>query len=93
MKASEAKALAKKNLTGVVISPMLEAIFAEVKAASERGRFSMMLDWGKIKPYPSSLEKESVEGELYRLGYRIVHHPDPDPEHPCSHPWDELIWS
>lgn len=96
MNANEARELARGNLSGVVIDPIVTRLIGQIRKAAEQGRFSLTIDWSSLSG-PSSYwvnteEREATFQRLRDMGYKVTQHPDPDPGHPCSHPYDEVSW-
>ncbi len=92
MKATEAVSLSQKANRVVLIEPLRKFVDAKIKEAAEKGRHSIV--------YPTNGYSQSISGDLEEAlwqslrqdGFKVKHHPDPDPGHPCSHPYDEVSW-
>lgn len=98
--AGDARQLAQANLKGPVIKPWVDYILAVVTAAAREGRFSFThvfrdrrSDVGYSAPeYPNSDMQSAIKREIERLGFKWIEHPDPDPGHPASGPYNEISW-
>lgn len=95
--ADEARKLSEKNLRGPAIEPYLKIVLSRVENACKKGQNSInhpfRFDYGKDGV--SSVYGRELDGlvlELQRRGFRVTHHPDPDPGHPCSSDYWTLEW-
>lgn len=94
MNASDAKKLTDQNLKSVVIKPFLDHIYSRVEEAAKKGDSSICHPFHGIRgTWPSSAAQEAIWHQLRLNGYKVTHHPDPDPGHPGSSPYDEISWS
>ena len=91
MKATEARKLTEENLKGPVIEPYLRIVHTKIKEAANKGKSSITHPWAGIRGvYPSSDEQEAIWTSLRSDGYKVERHPDPDPGHPASAPYDSI---
>ena len=94
MTAKQARELAEKHLAGPAIEPYMEMIHGRIKAAAESGRMSITHPFqGMRMKYPSQLEQDAIWNALTAQGYKVKHHPDPDPGDPRSSGYTEISWS
>ena len=95
MKASEARRLTEKNFKVSVIKPLLDFVYGKIKETAEKGESSLLFPFNGYYNGNGYVKKEETAA-VYRIlkgdGFEIIEHPDPDPGHPCSHPYDEIRW-
>lgn len=90
----DARKLAGAKLNGPVIAPLLEHVKKRICDAAEAGKFEIahpLHGWPVFK-WPSPQEQEALWTALIREGWKVVHHPDPDPGHPGSAPYTTISW-
>lgn len=92
MNAEEARKLTATQLKGPVTAHLMEIVYDKIKAAAEAGRDSITEPFHGLRTPVSHLQAESVWSQLRQAGYKVDHRPDPDPGHPCSHPYTEISW-
>jgi hypothetical protein len=94
MNAKEARELSEKNLGGPVIQPLLDAIYEKIRKAANEGRRSIFHPLCDMMiSYPSLEQQEAVWKHLSFVdGYRVKHHPNPDPGYPGSSSYTEISW-
>jgi len=95
MHAYYAREITDKNLQGHVIEPFMTVIFTKIKIAAEAGRSSITHPFANScvsAPYPTPEQQDAVWAALIANGYKVKHHPDPDPGHPASCPYTEIYW-
>lgn len=93
MNAKDALQISMDNLKGPVVEPYLDAVYVAVKVAAQKGQRSIQPPWASLRmPYPSSDAQEQVWLRLAQEGYKVVHHPDPDPGYPGSGPYTVISW-
>lgn len=85
-----------EKLRGPVIDPYLDLAYANIEKQIEKGRLSTQDPWipeprGGLE-FPSAGIIEAVKEALRTDGYSVVDKPDPDPGHPCSHPYTLVSW-
>jgi len=76
MNAQEARELTEKNLSGPVIKPLLDAIYAKIKQAAVVGRKSITHPWRGLRmTYPTPEQQNAVWRHLSVVdGYNVKHH-------------------
>ncbi len=80
MDAKQARELAEANLKGPVIEPILEVIYKRIKEAATKGHMAITHPFQGLRMmYPSPQQQEAVWEHLSAQGYKVKHHPDPDP--------------
>ena len=103
--AAEALNLSKKTLTdGERVNVIINQITEKIKEACLAGRRSIT-DPFRFYNYndpkdnqrfaiidPSVEEEKATKEKLVAMGYTWQSHPDPDPGHPCSRPYETLSW-
>lgn len=92
MKAEEARKLAQENLKGVVIEPLLERTYGLIRKASLEGKSQIVDPLSGLRCMVSQDQRDAVYDKLREDGYKVVHHPDPDPGHPASHAYTTVSW-
>jgi hypothetical protein len=91
--AEDARKATKQVLTdGERVRGFLHQVTQKIKEACQAGRRSITdpFDYG-INGI-SMDEREAVKEQLVAMGYIWKSHPDPDPGHPCSGPYETLSW-
>lgn len=94
MNAQEARKIAKSNLQGPLIDGALQHCYRLIQVAAAKGQTRITnpisgrapLEW-----YDFNFKK-ALYLALQKEGYKIVHHPDPDPGHPCCAPYTTISW-
>ena len=71
---------------------MLAHVKQRIKDAAEAGRNSVDHPLSGYKNWPSHQEQEALWATLTLEGWKVVHHPDPDPGHPGSCPYTTISW-
>jgi len=93
MNAYEARELTQENLKGPVIEPILKEVHEKIEEAAKEGKSSITHPFhGSRGMYPSTNEQEAVWDHLRSEGYKVKHHPNPDPGDPRSNDYDEISW-
>lgn len=94
MNAEEARVITKKSLSGEVIKPLLDAVYAKIQRACVEGRSSITHPWqGMVLKYPTLIQQEAVYKHLSHVdGYTVTQHPNPDPGDPRSSSYTEISW-
>jgi hypothetical protein len=92
MNAQQVKQLATKNLKGPVIEPFVKQIDEKIKLAAENGRFNIIYPFQGVQPYPSFEAQDAIYDYFSKNGFKVTHHPDPDPGHPASSSYTEISW-
>ena len=90
--ASEARKLSEESLNGPLIFGILDIAFRRIKEAASNGKFSVAYPFYNAYPAPSTEAAEAAIGYLKTLGYKVTHHPNPDPGDPRSSSYDEVSW-
>jgi hypothetical protein len=95
MNAEEARQLSDAALKGPAIEPFIEALETEIRCAAKSGRREI-LPWeclaGFTKPRRTQGIKDAIQRHFVAQGFTWKDHPNPDPGHPCSHPYSTLSW-
>ena len=96
MTPEDARRIATSNLHGPVIEPLLKHVHKRIAEAANKGRFEIThplqdLPTGVCK-WPSVEEQEALWLALQKEGWKVTHHPDPDPGHPASGPYTTVSW-
>lgn len=92
MNANEARELTQKNLRGPLSQPYLDAVHKRIQDAAEQGQSRIVHPFYGISPRPSEEIQAEVLALLRTEGYRVEHHPNPDPGDPRSCEYDEILW-
>lgn len=93
MNAQQVKEIAQKNLKGPVIEPYVKQIEAKIKLAAEQGRFNIAHPFQEVRPYPPFEAQDAIYDYFVTNGFKIKHHPDPDPGHPASSAYTTISWN
>lgn len=93
MNAEEARLLTKKSIKKKVDEHLIAHVINKIKIDALAGRSQTVhpLD-GLTGGYPSSDEQSLLWSELTKKGFKVIHHDDPDPGHPCSSPYTTIDW-
>ncbi len=95
MKASEARKLAKRQSKELLIKPALKYVLDLIQKAAYDGKYSIQNPFADVSGSWTTHEiQEAVYEELQKdsFGYKVVHHPDPDPGNICSRPYTTINW-
>jgi len=92
MTPTEARALAESKLHGPVIAPLLAHVKGRIKEAADKGQFQIAHPLYGYKKWPDHEQTEALWLALQKEGWKVVHHPDPDPGHPASGPYTTVSW-
>jgi len=93
--AEEAKQLTLKALKGPVIRHFIEVLDAKILKLAGEGVNSVdpHLYLGSMRwVAPTINEWEAIKNHYVGLGFSWKDYPDPDPGHPCSHPYTLISW-
>lgn len=93
MNAEQAKELARKNLRGPVIEPFVKEIENKIRLAAEQGRFNITHPFHGLSKYPPFETQDSIYELFIQRGFKVKHHPNPDPGHPASSDYTEISWN
>ena len=90
----DARKIAQSKLRGPVIAPLKEHVMQRICDAAEQGKFEIAypLHGYPVQKWPSSAELEALWTALLLEGWKVGHHPDPDPGHPASAPYTTISW-
>lgn len=94
--ADEARAINKEQ--SVDVTALWEQVRERVLVAARTKKslpdpfVGLKLPGSELTFGPSAVQIEKLEQLCRNEGLRVVHHPDPDPGHPCSRPYTELYW-
>ena len=99
LSAGEAGWLSERALSGgsEAIRPFLEHIECRVREAAGCGRRRIDHPFAEAARRPAVGQPEAevlaaVRRAVEAEGYAWTSHPDPDPGHPCSRPYDSISW-
>lgn len=92
MNAQQARELTTKNLRGPVIAPLLKHVHEHIAAAASQGRSEITHPLHGLKDWPRQDAQDALWAALTEEGYKVKHHPDPDPGHPASGPYTTVAW-
>lgn len=80
------------TVSTAALRPLIEDATGRIMKAAERGESRCAHPLYGYKGRCCDRMKEALWAELRRLGFAVKHHPDPDPGHPASAPYDEVSW-
>ncbi len=93
MNANEARKLSEHNIKGPATDHLVKIVLDKIDLAAMNGEFEITEPFTGLRmPWPTSEQLEATWVRLQVLGYKVMHHPDPDPGHPCSHPYTSISW-
>lgn len=92
MLAKDARLLTEESLKGPAISSLLETAYKRIEEAAKQGKDSVSHPFYNVYPFPTPELVEAALLHLRRLGYSVIHSPNPDPQDPRSSSWDEVRW-
>lgn len=92
MNAEEARKMTSKGRTSAATTDMMNFVYRQIEAKAAKGENSLTHPLVGFQSPLSEIEKEAIYDRLLEEGYKVKHHPDPDPGHPCSHPYTEISW-
>lgn len=92
MIAHQARALSLESLKKVSIEPALEHVHNRIKEAAMNGQYEIAHPFYGIKNYPDNHAQAQIWARLEKEGYKVTHHDDPDPGHPCGGAYTTIEW-
>ena len=94
MTPEEARRLALTKLHGPVIEPLLKHVHQRIADAATKGRFEIThpIHGLPVGTWPSTEQLDALWLALQKEGWKVVHHPDPDPGYPGSGPYTTISW-
>ncbi len=94
MKASEALKITEEAInTPLYIEQWLKQIYRSIELAAKAGKRSIVHPFTGVRmTYPTTEQARAIWIHLQNDGYKITHHPDPDPGHPASAPYTSIEW-
>lgn len=91
--AQRARLIASQNLRGPVIQPLLDHVYQRIHEAASKGQTSIVHPLDGLRTVISQEQRDAVWDALRAQGYKVTHHPDPDPGHPASRLYDSVSWA
>jgi hypothetical protein len=92
MNAQQARKLTNTTLRGEMLAPLIAHVYKRIELSAKSGQSSLCHPFQGYQPYPRLELQEALWNALRTDGYTVKHHPDPDPGHPASAPYDEVSW-
>lgn len=95
MKASEARKIAEAYSSSKDVDLLWDALVLKMKARAEKGFTFMVHPYAELKgknTYCSAEEQSALERRLVTNGYKVINHSNPDPGHPASSAYTEVLW-
>ena len=87
---------------GSTLGPILVFVHERIRRAAEEGRSEIAHPficpdstypvWPQGVGWPRPEIQEAVWKALSLEGFKVTHHPDPDPGHPCGGPYTTVSW-
>ena len=93
MNAHEAQRLTKDALRGPLIDGLLDIVHGQIHEAAKAGKSSIIRPFQGLRMVaPSAEQYKALWLALENQGYRVIHHPNPDPEDQRSTAYTEISW-